>query len=376
MRVSQERNRPDAEHCPRENDPNSANGLSRTGCRFNQRAGKCCQCVDVVGRRFLEEADQRKAGPRNRREAKARKVSKVLKKKPPVTLGLLSTRRRELPEQRRLPQRRSLPPWVRRRPSRSRRRRVPLRFVSSLCQGSSIVSGVAIQHWGVSVGDLTGMVQHDDLGGEFAVPRRSSLTDTFFVHGLDRSSTDLTSAVRLAGTNTMAIPGLFTPVPAPGGRCRGLSVGHLPSYAMLETSTSWWTVPASKFPSILRPSSRRFRCVMLFTPGSHPFAARWYPQGRAGKLTGLFWAVIGSPPSGIDCRNWRVHGFEDLKHKFTNCSRVKHLWEYLQPKLDAILDRRAYVSFLTPLAKSQVDVSFNGDVIFNDKKTARKIHNL
>ncbi|KAL9705536.1 hypothetical protein quinque_009054 [Culex quinquefasciatus] len=31
---------------------------------------------------------------------------------------------------------------------------------------------------------------------------------------------------------------------------------------------------------------------------------------------------------------------EDLKHKFTNCSRVKHLWEYLQPKLEAILDRR------------------------------------
>ncbi|EDS32498.1 ribosome biogenesis regulatory protein [Culex quinquefasciatus] len=84
MRVSQERNRPDAEHCPSENDPNSANGLSRTGCRFNQRADKCCQGVDVVGRRFLEEADQRKAGPRNRREAKARKVSKVLKKKPPA----------------------------------------------------------------------------------------------------------------------------------------------------------------------------------------------------------------------------------------------------------------------------------------------------
>lgn len=49
---------------------------------------------------------------------------------------------------------------------------------------------------------------------------------------------------------------------------------------------------------------------MLFTPGSHPFSALWYPRGRAGKLTGLFWAVIGSPPSGIDCRNWRVHGCE------------------------------------------------------------------
>uniref|UniRef100_A0A8D8N2E5 (northern house mosquito) hypothetical protein n=1 Tax=Culex pipiens TaxID=7175 RepID=A0A8D8N2E5_CULPI len=139
MRVSQKRNRTEEEHCPRENDLNSANGLSRTGCRFNQRAGECCQRrqgVDVVCRRFLGEADQRKAGPRNRREAKARKVNKVLKKKPPVTMELLSTRRRELPEQRRLPQRRSPPPWVRRRPSRSRCRRVPLRFVSSLCRGS------------------------------------------------------------------------------------------------------------------------------------------------------------------------------------------------------------------------------------------------
>ncbi|XP_039440998.1 uncharacterized protein LOC120421792 [Culex pipiens pallens] len=91
-------------------------------------------------------------GPRNRREGsksalpgeKKRNleiVSKVLKKKPPVTLELLSTRRRELPEQHRRPQRsspkrRSPPPWVRRRPSRPRCRRVPLRFMSSLCQGS------------------------------------------------------------------------------------------------------------------------------------------------------------------------------------------------------------------------------------------------
>lgn len=37
---------------------------------------------------------------------------------------------------------------------------------------------------------------------------------------------------------------------------------------------------------------------------------------------------------------------------------------------------KAYVSFLTPLAKPQVDVSFNGGVISNDKKTSRKIHNL
>lgn len=40
---------------------------------------------------------------------------------------------------------------------------------------------------------------------------------------------------------------------------------------------------------------------------------------------------------------------EDLKHKFTNCSRVKHLWEYLQPKLEAILDRRVrFEMFLVP----------------------------
>ncbi|EDS41145.1 ribosome biogenesis regulatory protein [Culex quinquefasciatus] len=55
-------------------------------------------------------------GPRNRREGSKSAlpgekkcnleiVSKLLKKKPPVTLELLSTTRRELPEQHRLPQR-------------------------------------------------------------------------------------------------------------------------------------------------------------------------------------------------------------------------------------------------------------------------------
>ncbi|EDS27623.1 ribosome biogenesis regulatory protein [Culex quinquefasciatus] len=71
--------------------------------------------------------------PRNRREGSKSALPGEKKRNLEMTLELLSTRRRELPEQHRLPQRRSPPPW----------------------------------HWGVSVGDLTGVVQHDDLGGEF-----------------------------------------------------------------------------------------------------------------------------------------------------------------------------------------------------------------
>ncbi|EDS33331.1 ribosome biogenesis regulatory protein [Culex quinquefasciatus] len=106
-------------------------------------------------------------------------VSKVLKKKPPVTLELLSTRRRELPEQHRLPQRstpqrRSPPPWSMTRSASdsghclSRLAGKTKDLLLDLAELASNVSGVAIQHWGVSVGDLTGEVQHDDLGDAWA----------------------------------------------------------------------------------------------------------------------------------------------------------------------------------------------------------------
>lgn len=40
---------------------------------------------------------------------------------------------------------------------------------------------------------------------------------------------------------------------------------------------------------------------------------------------------------------------EDLKHKFTSCNRVKHLWNYLHPKLEAILNERVrFEMFLVP----------------------------
>merc|ERR1711944_353191 len=124
---------------------------------------------------------------------------------------------------------------------------------------------VTVKHRRVAVGDLAGVVQHDDLGGEVGhagsglvlgirghVARLMSLTDTFFTlkptlspgtaSGSDSwcISTDLTSVESWPGAKVTTMPGLMTPVstlptgtvPIPpilytSWRCRrrGLSVG-------------------------------------------------------------------------------------------------------------------------------------------------------
>uniref|UniRef100_A0A1S4KID4 Uncharacterized protein n=1 Tax=Culex quinquefasciatus TaxID=7176 RepID=A0A1S4KID4_CULQU len=98
-------------------------GRGAPQCGTQQRRSDICALTELVTAANVAKAStgefQEKLtneGPRNRRVGsksalpgeKKRNleiVSKVLKKKPPVTLELLSTRRRKLPEQHRLPQR-------------------------------------------------------------------------------------------------------------------------------------------------------------------------------------------------------------------------------------------------------------------------------
>merc|ERR1712012_40300 len=43
---------------------------------------------------------------------------------------------------------------------------VRLSTLHDLGELASNVGGVAVEHWGVAVGHLSGVIQHDDLGGE------------------------------------------------------------------------------------------------------------------------------------------------------------------------------------------------------------------
>ena len=82
----------------------------------------------------------------------------------------------------------------------------------------------------------------------------------------------------------------------------------------------------------------------LIVNGKIPHAALFYRQNRV------------DTPMCIHCTTVE----EDLEHKFSTCVRVRHLWSYLRPKLEAVLNRRVNYKMLSfPELKNTDSISRN-----------------
>merc|ERR1719323_742308 len=186
---------------------------------------------------------------------------------------------------------------------------------------ASNVSGVAIKDGAVAVGDLSRVVEDNDLGGEVRAapaglfleseatyPLLMSLTETFLTlkptlspgTALGRDSwcisTDLTSVVKLLGAKVMTMPGLMIPVstrptgtvPMPPiltswrGKRRGLSVGRVGG--MMASRASKRVVPFA-FPSLRVISQPLYQDMLV--EGSNMLSPCHPEMGTKGTAAGL-----------------------------------------------------------------------------------------